>query len=159
MATLNNCEAFKYAKGLETMAYKSFVKVNNRDKKLFSDIVSDISNCCDAVTDAFYLPNDHIEEKSYALKCAYANMKRVERKLDVAVNSEINAITLETRAKYDIAIEKLDLNLRRWSNSLSKKYGGETIEKDILKGQISAVKPVGATEDYEDTLQGQIVEI
>ncbi len=134
MATLSTCEAFRYAKGLEMMAYKTFVKVKNRDKKLFSDIISDISGCCDAVTDAFFMPKDSTEEKIYALRCAYSYLKRVERKLDVAVSNEMNAISLELRAKYDIAIEKLDLNLRRWSNSLSNQTGDEIIEKDIVKG-------------------------
>ena len=155
MATLNNCEAFRYAKGLEVMAYKAFVKAANRDKKLYSDIVADISNCCDAITDAFYMPGEHLDDKLYALRCAYASMKRIERKLDVATHNEINAMSLDTRAKFDIAIDKLDNNLRRWSNSLSKSDTKDIIEEDT-KSQIPAVTPVGETILHEDALQGQI---
>lgn len=154
--TLNSCEAYRCAHGLEVLLYKTFSKAPNKYKKLFSDIIVDAGNCCDAVTDAFYIPSDQEEGKLYALRCAYSAMKKIERRLDIAVNHEVNAISNETRARYDMVIDKLDINLKRWSNSLSKKCGGEAIEQEIRESQIPAVTPVGETNYYEDTLQGQI---
>ncbi len=148
---LEDTLAFRYALELETFAYKNFEKSPNKGKKLVSDIINEISICTDAITDAFYMPNKELEGKYSALSCAYSHMKRCERKLDIAVSNMLNIISHETRAKYDLIIEQLDINLARWSNSIAKKINGED-EIELRSSQISAVMPVGET-NYNEGVQ------
>lgn len=137
-ADIRNLEVYQDAMVLERMTYRTEHKIMNKYKKLWKDVIDEASAICDGICDAYYMPKENFEGKYDAACFAMSHLVRLERKLDIANSPDVQTISNEVRAKYDIQIHKIRINLEGWSNSLRKKIS-ESVR------QISAVTPVEET--------------
>lgn len=137
-ADIRNLEVYQDAMILERMTYRTEHKIMNKYKKLWKDIIEEASAICDGISDAYYMPKENLEGKYDAACFAMSHLVRLERKLDIANSPDVQTISNDVRAKYDIQIHKVRINLEGWSNSLRKKIS-ESVR------QISAVTPVEET--------------
>lgn len=137
-ADIRNLEVYQDAMILERMTYRTEHKIMNKYKKLWKDIIDEASAICDGISDAYYMPKENFEGKYDAACFAMSHLVRIERKLDIANSPDVQTISNDVRAKYDIQIHKVRINLEGWSNSLRKKIS-ESVR------QISAVTPVEET--------------
>lgn len=137
-ADIRNLEVYQDAMILERMTYRTEHKIMNKYKKLWKDIIDEASAICYGISDAYYMPKENFEGKYDAACFAMSHLVRLERKLDIANSPDVQTISNDVRAKYDIQIHKVRINLEGWSNSLRKKIS-ESVR------QISAVTPVEET--------------
>ena len=137
-ADIRNLEVYQDTMVLERMTYRTEHKIMNKYKKLWKDVIDEASAICDGICDAYYMPKENFEGKYDAACFAMSHLVRLERKLDIANSPDVQTISNEVRAKYDIQIHKIRINLEGWSNSLRKKIS-ESVR------QISAVTPVEET--------------
>ena len=134
---IKNLEVYQHAMLLERMVYRTEHKIPNKYKVLWKDVIVEASAICDGICDAYHIPKDMFAEKFNAARFALSHLVRMERKLDIANSPDVQAISNEVRANYDIQIHTVRVNLEQWSNSLYKKM--ESVR------QIPAVTPVGET--------------
>lgn len=133
MNDITKLEIYHDAKLLEVMAYQSETKSPHKYKRLWVDIIACVSACCDAMSDAYFIPKGNLDAKYNALSFAMSNLVKMERKLDIANSHDVQALNNEYRAKFDLQIHKVKVNLAGWLNSTHGK----------MVSQISAVMPVG----------------
>lgn len=143
---VRNLEVYQDAMILERMTYRTEHKIPNKAKKLWKDIIDEASAVCDGICDAYHIPKDNVQGKFDAACFATSHLMRLERKLDIANCPDVQAISNEIRAKYDIQIHRVRVNLDGWSNSLLKKILAQNSNTSISNdsvSQVSAVTPVG----------------
>lgn len=134
MADIKNIKVYDEACTLEKMTYRTRHKIPNTYKFLWDEIITEASAICDGLCDTYYIPKEMLQDKFNAASFAMSHLVRMERKLDIVNAHDVQAISNEMRATYDIQIHNVRVQLQGWLNSLSKKISGS---------QISAVTPVG----------------
>lgn len=134
MADIKNLKVYDEACILEKMAYNTKHKVPNKHKTLWNDIIVEASAICDGLSDAYFIPKEQLVDKFNAASFSMSHLVRIERKLDISNSPDVQAISNDVRAAYDIQIHKVRIQLQGWLNSLNKK---------ISESQVPAVTPVG----------------
>lgn len=129
---INGLSVYKLATELEAMTYLS-QKYIPKDLRynLWNDVIKNASNVCDGLCDAYHAPKNNLILKYESLSFAFSNLRQIERRTATANN--IQALSDDHKAKYDIKLHEVRNNLSGWINSIGSKLNQSITDTSVVE--------------------------